>query len=150
MFNTHHDTVNTEQLLRCNNTSQALSKRSIPKNHNNIYEAVRSHSCNETGCKTEQDSNAMKHQGPQSSDRDSDNSTCRNIFYQTSGLPLNESTHTGEKTYNCEYGDVSNQSSNLTQQQSIQNPHKSYKCKQCEKAFGNSSSLSRHRKIHSG
>ncbi|KAB0344806.1 hypothetical protein FD754_021732 [Muntiacus muntjak] len=45
---------------------------------------------------------------------DSKNSTCRNIFYQTSGLPLKKSTHIGEKTYNCEYSDISNQSSNLT------------------------------------
>ncbi|XP_017918488.1 PREDICTED: putative zinc finger protein 66 [Capra hircus] len=150
LFTAHHDTVNTEQLLMCNNTSQALSKSSTPNNYKNIYDGVRSHSCNETRCKTTQDSNSMKHQGPQSSDKDSKNSTWRNIFYQTLGFPLNESTHTGEKTYNCEYGDVSNQSSNLTQQQSIQNPHKSYKCKQCEKAFTNSSSLSRHRKIHTG
>ncbi|XP_017918344.1 PREDICTED: zinc finger protein 2 homolog [Capra hircus] len=150
LFNTHHDTVNTEQLLTCNNTSQALSKSSTPNDYKNIYDGVRSHSCNETGCKTAQDSHPMKHQGPQSSDKDSENSTWRNIFYQTSGFPLNESTHTGEKTYNCEYGHVSNQPSNLTQQQSIQNLQKSYKCKQCEKAFTNSSSLSRHRKIHSG
>ncbi|KAJ1072995.1 hypothetical protein K5549_015138 [Capra hircus] len=150
LFNTHHDTVNTEQLLTCNNTSQDLSKSSTPNNYKNIYGGVRSHSCNETGCKTEQDSHPMKHQGPQSSDKDSNNSTWRNIFYQTSGFPLNESAHTEEKIYNCEYGDVSNQSSNLTQQQSFQNPQKSYKCTKCEKAFTNSSSLSRHRKIHSG
>uniref|UniRef100_A0ABI0NWB6 Uncharacterized protein n=1 Tax=Bos taurus TaxID=9913 RepID=A0ABI0NWB6_BOVIN len=150
LFNTHHDTVNTEQLLTCNNMSQALSKSSTPNNYKHIYDGVRNHSCNETGYKTEQDSNPMKHQGPQSSDKDSKNSTCRNILYQISGLPLNESTHTGEKTYNCEYGDVSNQSSNLTQQQSIQNPQTSYKCKKCEKTFTNSSSLSRQRKIHSG
>ncbi|XP_069407522.2 zinc finger protein 724-like [Ovis canadensis] len=150
LLNTHHDTVNKEQLLTCNNTRQALSNSFTPNNYKNIYDGVRSHSCNETGCTTEQDSHPMKHQGPQSSDKDSKNSTWRNIFYQTSSPPLNESTHTGEKTYNCEYGDVSNQSSNLTQQQSIQNPQKSYKCKQCEKAFTNSSSLSRHRKIHTG
>ncbi|XDB60336.1 hypothetical protein AB1E18_013709 [Capra hircus] len=149
-FNTHHDMVNMEQLLTCNNRSQALSKSSTPNNYKNIYDGVRSHSCNESECKTEQDSHPMKYQGPQSSDKDSKNSTWRNIFYQTSGFPLNESTHTGEKTYNCEYGDVSIQSSNLTQQQSIQNPQESYKCKQYEKAFTNSTSLSRHRKIHSG
>uniref|UniRef100_A0AC11BQD5 Uncharacterized protein n=1 Tax=Ovis aries TaxID=9940 RepID=A0AC11BQD5_SHEEP len=150
LFNTHHDTVNMEQLLTGNNTSQALSKSSTPNNYKNVYVGVRSHSCNETGCKTAEDSHPMKHQGPQSSDKDYKNSTWRNIFYQTSGFPLNESTHIGEKTYNCEYGDVSNQPSNLTQQQSIQNLQKSYKCTKCQKAFTTSSSLSRHRKIHSG
>ena len=62
--------VNMEQLLTCNNTNQPLSKSSTPSNYKNIYDGVRSYSCNETGSKTEQDSNPMK-QGPQSSDKDS-------------------------------------------------------------------------------
>ena len=97
----------------------------------------------------EQDSDLMKHQAAQSSDKDSKSNKCRNIFYQTSGLPLNKSTHTGEKTYNCtEYGDVSNQSSELIQQRSIQNPQKNCMCKKCEKVFTNVLNLRRHRKIH--
>lgn len=40
-------------------------------------------------------------------------------------------------------------SSNLIQQQRIQNPQKQYKCNKCG-SLGNSSNISKHRKIHSG
>lgn len=67
----------------------------------------------------------VKHQAPQPSDKDSKSNKCRNIFHQTSGLPLHKSTHTGEKTYNCsEYGDVSNQSSELIQQAKVFQNHR--------------------------
>ena len=55
----------------------------------------------------------------------------------------------GEKTYNCgEYGKVSHQSSELIQQQTIQNPQKENKCKKCIKVFTHSSNLSRGWIIH--
>ena len=61
-----------------------------------------------------------------------------------SGLYLYKSTHTGEKTYNCsEYGKISNQSTELVQQQTIQNSQKENKCKICGKVFSKSSNLSR-------
>lgn len=58
-------------------------------------------------------------------------------------------THIGEKTYNCsEYGKVSNQSSELIEQQTIPNPQKENKCKECIKVFTHSSNLSSNWMIH--
>ena len=93
----------------------------------------------------------MKHQGPESSHRDSKRSKWRTTFYQISGLSLKKSIHPGEKTYNCsQYCKASNQSSELVQQQTIQNPQKEYKCRIHGKDFSNSSNLSRHRKVSIG
>ena len=139
--------VSMEQLLTCNNTNQSLSKSSTPNNYKNIYNGVRSYSWMKLGLKLNKTLTLWNIRDLNLQTRILKNSTCRNIVYQTSVLPLKKSTHTGEKTYNCEYSDISNQSSNLTQQQNIQDPQKSYKCKKCEKAFTNSSSLSRHKKI---
>ena len=150
LFNTSHDTVNTEELSVCNKMNQTLSKSSRSSNYTIIYDGVKVYSCNETGHNFEQDSNFMEHQGAQSSHKDSKSNKRRNIFYQASGLPL-KSIHSGEKSYNCsEYGKVSNESSNLIQQQRIQNSQKQYKCNKCGKVFNNTSNISKHRKIHSG
>ena len=150
LFNTSHDTVNTEELSVCNKMNQTLSKSSRSSNYTIIYDGVKVYSCNETGHNFEQDSNFMEHQRAQSSHKDSKSNKRRNIFYQASGLPL-KSIHSGEKSYNCsEYGKVSNESSNLIQQQRIQNSQKQYKCNKCGKVFNNTSNISKHRKIHSG
>ncbi|XP_043291811.1 zinc finger protein 345-like [Cervus canadensis] len=149
-FDTYHDRVNIKQLFMCNNTSQALSRSSKANSFQSIYDGARNCSCNDSGYNIGQDSDLRKHQAPQSSDKDSESNTGRNIFYRASGLSLNKSTHTGEKTYNCSEYDVSNQSSELIQQQSIQNPQKKYKCKKCEKVFTNTLNLCKHREIHTG
>ena len=67
--------------------SQPLTKRSSPNNCKSIYDGVWD-SGNKTGYKVERDSNLMKHQGPESSHRDSKSNKCTNIFYQMSGLSL--------------------------------------------------------------
>lgn len=93
------------------------------------------------------------------------------------GLSLYKSTHTGERTYNCsEYGKISNHSSELVQQQTIQNSQKEnkcdmwkvfsnyptcrhrkihtrrkpFKCTECSKAFISCSHLTQHQPIHTG
>ena len=92
----------------------------------------------------------MKHQGAESSHRDSKSNKCRHISYQMSVLSL-KSIHTREKTYNCsEYGKASNQSSELVRQQTIQNSQKENQRKIHRKFFSTSSNLSWHRKIHAG
>ena len=56
-----------------------------------------------------------------------------------------------ERRHNCsQYCKASNQSSELVQQQTIQNPQKEYKCRIHGKDFSNSSNLSRHRKVSIG
>ena len=136
LFNTSHDMVNMEELSVYNKMSQHFCKSVSPNNCKSIYDGVRAYSGNKTGYKVEGDSNLMKHQGPESSNKDSKINKCRNIFYQMSGLSLYKSTHTGEKTYNCsEYGKISNQSTELVQQQTIQNSQKENKCKICGKVF---------------
>ena len=98
LLDTYRDRVNMKQLFMCNYTTWALSRSSNPNSYQSIYDGARNSSCNETGYNIEQDSDIMKHHEPQSSDKDSKSNKCRNIFYQTSGLQLNKSTHTGEKT----------------------------------------------------
>ncbi|XP_065775524.1 zinc finger protein 708-like [Muntiacus reevesi] len=150
LFDTYRDRVDIKQLFMCNNTSQAFSRSSNPNSFQSIYDGARNCSCNDSGYNIEQDSDLRKHQAPQSSDKDSKSNTGRNIFYRASGLSLNKSTHTGEKTYNCSEYDVSHQSSELIQQQSIQNPQKNSKCKKCENVFTNALNLCKHREIHTG
>ena len=135
----------------CNTMSQALNKSSSPNHYKSIHECVRRYSSNETGCDVEGDSHFMKHQGPESSHRDSKSSKWRTTFYQISGLSLKKSIHPGEKTYNCsQYCKASNQTSELVQQWTIHNPQKEYKCQIHGKDFSNSSNLSRHRKVNIG
>ena len=98
LFNTYCDMVSTQQLSMCNKMSQALNKRSSPNHYKSIHECVRRYSSNETGCEVEGDSHFMKHQGPESSHRDSKRSKWRTTFYQISGLSLKKSIHPGEKT----------------------------------------------------
>ncbi|XP_060996136.1 zinc finger protein 726-like isoform X1 [Dama dama] len=150
LFDIYNGRVNIKQLFMCNNTSQALSRSSNPSSFQSIYDGARNCSCNDSGYNIEQDSDLRKHQAPQSSDKDSKSNTCRNIFYQASGLSLNKTTHTGEKTYNFSEYDVSNQSLELIQQQSIQNPQENYKCKKREKVFTNTLNLRKHREIPTG
>ena len=150
LFDTYHDRVNRKQLFMCNNMSQALSRSSNPNSYRSIYDGARNCSCNDSGYNIEQNSDLRKHQAPQSSENDSKSNTCRNIFYRASGLSLNKSTHSGEKTYNCSEYDVSNKASELIEQQSIQNPQKNYKCKKCEKVFTNALNLHKHREIDTG
>ena len=150
LFDAYHDRVNIKQLFMCNNTSQALSRGSNPNSYQSIYDGARNSSCSDSGYNIEQDSDLTKYQALQSSDKDSKSNTCRDIFYRASGLSLNKSTHTGEKTYNCSEYDVSNQASELIVQQSIQNPQKNYKCKKCAKVFTNALNLCKHREIHTG
>ncbi|KAM9757574.1 uncharacterized protein ACBT57_010353 [Dama dama] len=150
LFDTYRDRVNIKQLFMCNNTNQALSRSSNPNSSQSIYDGARNCSCNDSGYNIGQDSDLRKHQAPQSSDKDSESNTGRNIFYRGSGLSLNKSSHTGEKTYNCSEYNVSNQSSELTAQQSIQNPQKNCKSKKCEKVFTNALNLCKHSEIHTG
>ncbi|OWK03672.1 hypothetical protein Celaphus_00013965 [Cervus elaphus hippelaphus] len=79
LFNVRHDIANTEQLSTCNKISQALSKSSSPSNYKGIYGGLRRYSSNQTGYKVEGESNLKKHQGPESSHRDSKSNKCRNI-----------------------------------------------------------------------
>ena len=71
LFNTSHDMVNTEELSVCNKMNQTLSKSSSASNYTIIYDGVRGYSGNKIGYKVEGHSNLMKHQGPESSHRDS-------------------------------------------------------------------------------
>ncbi|KAM7232963.1 hypothetical protein CapIbe_015099 [Capra ibex] len=149
LFNTYRDMVNTQQLSIYNKMSLTLSKSSSSNNYKNIYGGLRRYSGNETRYTVERDSNLMKHQGPKSSNKDSKSNKCRNTFDQMSGFSLDKSTCAGERTCS-EYSKVSNHCSELTQQDTVQNPQKENKCKIHEKVFSKSSSPSRHRKIHTG
>ena len=123
LFNTYCDMVNTQQLSMFNKMSHTLSKSSSSNNYKSIYGGVRRYSGNETGYTVEGDSNLKKHQGPESSNKDSKSNKCRNIFHQMSGFSLDKSTCTGDRTYS-EYGKVSSQFSELIQQHTIQNSQK--------------------------
>ena len=64
----------------CNEMSQTLSKSSSSSNYKSIYGGLRRYSGNETGYTAEGDSNLKKHQGPESSNKDSKSNKCRNAF----------------------------------------------------------------------
>uniref|UniRef100_A0AC11D1V8 Uncharacterized protein n=1 Tax=Ovis aries TaxID=9940 RepID=A0AC11D1V8_SHEEP len=149
LFNTYCDVVNTQQLSICNKMSQTLSKSSSSNNYKSINGGLRRYSGNENGYRVEGDSNLVKHKGSKSSNKDSKSNKCRNTFDQMSDFSLDKSNCTEETTC-TEYGKVSNQSSELTQQQTVQNPQKEKKCKICGKVFSNSCHLGRHKKIHTG
>uniref|UniRef100_A0A4W2G8G5 Uncharacterized protein n=1 Tax=Bos indicus x Bos taurus TaxID=30522 RepID=A0A4W2G8G5_BOBOX len=149
LFSTYRDTVNTQQLCMYNKMSQTLSKSSSSNNHRSIYGGVRRYSGSETGSTVEGDSNLMKHQEPESSNKDSKSKTFRNTFDKMARFSLDKSTCSEERTFR-EYGKVSNQSSELIQQQTVQNPQKENKCNICGNVFSKASNLSKHRKIHTG
>ena len=149
LFNTYRDMVNTQQLSIYNKMSLTLSKSSSSNNYKNIYGGLRRYSGNETRYTVEGDSNLMKHQGPESSNKDSKSNKCRNTFDQMSGFSLDKTTCPEERICS-EYGQVSNQSSELIQQHTVQNPQKENQCKICGKVFSKSCHLSRHNKIHTG
>ena len=148
-FSTYRDTVNTQQLCMYNKMSQTLSKSSSSNNYRSIYGGVRRYSGSETGSTVEGDSNLMKHRGPESSNKDSKSKTFRNTFDKMARFSLDKSTCSEERTFR-EYGKVSNQSSELIQQQTVQNPQKENKCNICGNVFSKASNLSKHRKIHTG
>ena len=81
LLSTYPDMANIEQLSTCNKMSQALNKSSSPNHYKSIHECVRRYSSNETGCEVEGDSHFRKHQGPESSHRDSKSSKWRTTFY---------------------------------------------------------------------
>ena len=143
LFNTYCDMVNTQQLSMFNKMSHTLSKSSSSNNYKSIYGGVRRYSGNETGYTVEGDSNLIKHQGSESSDKDSKSNKCRNTFDQMSGFSVDKNTCT-EEGICTEYGKVSNQSSELIQQHTVQNPQKENKCNICGKVFSNSCHLRRH------
>ncbi|XP_042087140.1 zinc finger protein 724-like isoform X5 [Ovis aries] len=149
LFNTYCDMVNTQQLSMCNKMSQTFSNNYSSNNYKSIYGGVRRYSGNETGYTIEGNAKLMKHQGPESSDKDSKSSKCRNTFDQMSGFSLDKTTCPEERICS-EYGQVSNQSSELIQQHTVQNPQKENQCKICGKVFSKSCHLSRHNKIHTG
>uniref|UniRef100_A0A4W2E4Q4 Uncharacterized protein n=1 Tax=Bos indicus x Bos taurus TaxID=30522 RepID=A0A4W2E4Q4_BOBOX len=149
LFSTSRDMVNTQELCMYNKMSQALRKSSSSNNHRSIYGGVRRYSGSETGYMVEGDSNLMKHRGPESSNKDSKSKTFRNTFDQMAGFSLDKSTCSEERTFR-EYGKVSNQSSELIQQQTVQNPQKENKGNICGNVFSKASNLSKHRKIHTG
>ncbi|XP_055409900.1 zinc finger protein ZFP2-like isoform X2 [Bubalus kerabau] len=146
LFSTYRDVVTTQQLCMYNKMSQTLSKSSSSNNYQSIYGGVRRYSGSETGYTVEGDSKLMKHQEPKSSNKDSKSNTFRNTFDKMAGFCQDKSTCSEERT--CEYGKVSNQSSELIQQQTVQNPQKENKCNICGKVFSKASNLSKHRKIH--
>ena len=71
LLDTYRDRVNMKQLFMCNYTTWALSRSSNPNSYQSIYDGVRGYSGNKIGYKVEGHSNLMKHQGPESSHRDS-------------------------------------------------------------------------------
>uniref|UniRef100_A0A4W2CJX1 Uncharacterized protein n=1 Tax=Bos indicus x Bos taurus TaxID=30522 RepID=A0A4W2CJX1_BOBOX len=149
LFSTYRDMVNIQQLCMYNKMSQALRKSSSSNNYRSIYGGVRRYSGSETGSTVEGDSNLMKHQEPESSNKDSKSKTFRNTFDQMAHFSLDKSTCSKERTCH-EYGKVSNQSSELIQQQTVQNPQKENKGNICGNVFSKASNLSKHRKIHTG
>ena len=150
LSNTYCDVVNTQQHCMLNKMSQTLSKSSSSNNYKSIYAGLRRYSGNETGYTVEGDANLKKHQGPESSNKESKSNKYGNTFDQMSVFfSLDKSTCTEERTC-TEYGKVSNQSSELIQPQTVQNPQKENKCKICGKVFSKPYNLNKHWKIHTG
>ena len=145
LFNIYCDVVNIQQRCMCNEMSETLNKSSS----SNIYGGLRRYSGNEPGYMVEGDSNLKKYQGPKTSNKESKSNKYRNTFYQMSGFSFDKSTCTEERTC-TEYGKVSNQSSELFQQHTVQNPQKENKCKICGQVFSKLSNLNKHGKIHTG
>ncbi|XP_043291543.1 zinc finger protein OZF-like [Cervus canadensis] len=149
LFNTYCDVVNTQQHCMCNKMSQTLSKSSSSNNYKSISGGLRRYSGNETGYTVEGDSNLKKHQGPESSNKESKSHKYGNTFDQMSGFSLDKSTCTEERTC-TEYCRVSSQSSELFPQHTVQIPQKENKCKICGEVFSKPSNLNKHGKIHTG
>ena len=135
--------VSTQQFSMYNKISQTLSMSPSSNDYKSIYGGLRRYSGNENGYRVEGDSNLRKHQGTETSNKDSKSNKCRNTFDQMSGFSLDKSTCTGDRTCS-EYGKVSNHCSELTQQDAVQNPQKENKCNICGKVFSNSCHLRRH------
>ncbi|XP_043756600.1 zinc finger protein 383-like [Cervus elaphus] len=149
LFNTYCDVVNTQQHCMCNKMSETLSKSSSSNNYKSISGGLRRYSGNETGYTVEGDSNLKKHQGPESSNKESTSNKYGNTFDQMSGFSLDKSTCTEERTC-TEYGKVSSQSSELFPQHTVQIPQKENKCKICGEVFSKPSNLNKHGKTHTG
>uniref|UniRef100_A0A8D1P3Z3 Uncharacterized protein n=2 Tax=Sus scrofa TaxID=9823 RepID=A0A8D1P3Z3_PIG len=143
--------VNIDQHAMCIKVSKAFSKSCVFSNYKSIHTGTRSDACIESQTNFDPDSNLMKLQGTQFSEKQSIRSKHRNIISQSSDLTTFQKICIREKACHFrECGKVYSQALRLTQHQHHPTRKEQCKCEEDENVCNQSLNLRRDTKNQTG
>uniref|UniRef100_A0A8D1H1Z9 C2H2-type domain-containing protein n=1 Tax=Sus scrofa TaxID=9823 RepID=A0A8D1H1Z9_PIG len=143
--------VNIDQHAMCIKVSKAFSKSCVFSNYKSIHTGTRSDACIESQTNFDPDSNLMKLQGTQFSEKQSVRNKHGKFISQSSYLTTYQRICIREKACHfCECGKVFSQASRVTQYQHHPTRKEGCKCEECEKVCNQSLNLRRDTKKQTG